>query len=174
MEVKINISQIQVLENFFQDLSVSNQKKIFTSAYRKAAKPLIQAAQSTVPVARGNLYRSIGAIENPNDISILVGARLAGKTDSKGWHGHFTENGTVDRTFKAVKNSIHPIKSKGNVIGYYRTKAGDQQRTGRINAVHWFENAYNATEEKVYDKIAEEWYIEIDRVIQRLNKKAKR
>jgi hypothetical protein len=45
--------------------------------------------------------------------------------------------------------------------------------TGRVKALSFIENAYNATEEQIYNMMAEEWYREIDRMIVRVNKKAK-
>lgn len=153
MQVNIDISKFKVLDDFFKDLSVMDQKKIFISAYRKAAKPLVQASKTNVPKRTGKLFRSIGTVENPNEISILVGAKLAGLSKNKGWHGHFTENGTAIR-----------IRKKGNYAG---------KSTGRVDGVHWFERAFEATSEKMYDTIASEWYNEIDRVIQKTVKTIK-
>lgn len=149
MEVKVNTSQIRILQDFFDDLSAQDQKKIFTHAYRRASRPLVTMAKALVPLRRGVLQRSIGTIEVPDEIAILVGAKLSGT--SKGWHGRFTENGTKERFRKKKRNAP----------------------TGKIIGSHWFENAYNATEDQVYDSIADEWYKAIDMCITRVNRRLK-
>jgi hypothetical protein len=145
MDVTIDISEIKVLETFFDNLSTMDQKKIFTAAYRKAARPLVTAVKNAAPYRRGIVRKSIGTVEIPDRVAILVGARLAGA--NKGWAARFTEGGTAERT---------------------RKKGGS---TGKVTATHWFENTYNMMEDQVYDTIANEWYNEIDKYIAKVNKK---
>jgi hypothetical protein len=152
MEVKINTDSIKVLEDFFSGLSSIDQKKIFTAGFRKAAKPLIEMARANVPKRSGRLYRSIGSVEMPDDIAILIGAKKAGIPSNKGWHGHLVENSTVERFRRSKHNAP----------------------TGRTIGTHFFENAFNAVEEKMYGSIEQEWYNEIDKFIIRTNKKAKK
>ena len=149
MDVAVNTGRLKVLQDFFNDLSFADQKKIFTMGFRKAVKPLVVAAKANVPYRTGQLRRSIGTIETPEAISILVGAKLSGV--NKGWYGHFTEGGTKERFRKKKKNAP----------------------SGKITASHWFENAYNATEEQIYDTLEQEWYQAIDRYIVKVNKKLK-
>jgi len=149
MEVQIDSSQIVMLEEFFNNLSTINQKKIFLAGFRKAAKPLVQAAKSNAPYRTGTLRKSIGTMAVPNEIAILVGAKKSGTY--KGWHGHFTENGTVER--------------------FRKTKGGAS--TGKVKGTHWFEHAFDTTQAEMYDTMEKEWYEEIDRFIIRVNKKIK-
>jgi len=162
MEVTVDTSQIKVLQDFFDDLSRQDQKKIFTHGYRRAARPLVAMAKVTAPIGRprmikgklhmpGTLMRSVGTIEVPDEVAILVGAKLSGA--NKGWYGRFIEGGTKVR-FRNRKN-----KNGGT--------------TGRMTASHWFENAYNATEKQVYDSIDYEWYKAIDMCITRVNRRLK-
>jgi hypothetical protein len=151
MEVKLEISDLKILEDFFSGLSSIDQKKIFMSGYRRAAKPLIRSLKNIVPYRSGRLYRSIGTEERENDIAILVGAKLSGIPKNKGWHAHFTENGTKDRI---------------------RKKSGG--KTGQTPAIHWFENTYDKKEDEVYDNIASAWYEEIDKFISKINKRSKK
>jgi len=148
MEVTVDTSQIQILEDFFNDLSNADQRKIFMAAYRKAAKPLVMAAKSTVPYRTRTLLRSIGTVEVPQEIAILVGAKKSGQY--KGWHGHLVESGTVER---------------------FRKKSGGA--TGKMPVSHFFENAYNATEDQVFGTIEKSWYDEIDKFILKTNKRLK-
>jgi HK97 gp10 family phage protein len=150
MEVQVKTDQIQVLEDFFQELSTADQRKIFLKGFRRAAKPLIAAARAGAPRRTGKLIKSIGSVEVPNEIAILVGAKLSGMY--KGWHAHFIENGTVER---------------------FRRKKGGAP-TGKVTATHFFENAYNATEQEVFSDIEQAWHEEIDHAIIRINKKLKK
>jgi len=151
MDVTINTRQLKVLQDFFNDLSKADQKKIFISSFRKAAKPLVTAAKANVPYNTGQLMRSIGTIELKDEVAITVGAKLSGGGKKSGWYGGIMEGGTVERFRRKKKNAP----------------------TGRVAGTHWFERAYNATEEQIFNKIDEEWYNEIDRYIQRVNRKLK-
>jgi len=158
MEMKIDTSQINVLKDFFDELSTMDQRKIFMASFRKAAKPLIVAARINVPKERMNLYRSIGSIELPQQIAILVGSKVntqyvtkKGRL-SKVWYGNLLEEGTKQR--------------------FRKSKHGGGA-TGKVTATHFFENAFNITQEQMYDNMAQEWYNEIDKYIIRMNKKLK-
>ena len=147
MEININTSQIQVLEDFFQGLSSINQRKIFMAGFRRASKPLLAAAKAASPVDKGTLRKSFGTMEIPQQVAILVGAKKHGV--NKGWHGHLVENGTVQR--------------------FRKTKGGAS--TGKVIGTHFFEDAYNRTEDQVFSQIEQAWYEEIDRFIMKTNKK---
>jgi len=149
MEIEIKTAQIKILEDFFSDLSAADQKKIFISGFRKASRPLVRDLKNAVPIRTGRLQRSIGSIENPDNISILIGAKLSGSSRNKGWHGHFTENGTKER-FRRTKNNAP---------------------TGSTPGIHWFENIYDAGEKKVIDNIESAWLEAIENFITRANKK---
>lgn len=149
MEVTIKTDQLQILEDFFNDLSAANQRKIFIEGFRKASIPLIAAAKSNAPHRRGILRKSIGTVAIPNEIAILVGAKKSGTY--KGWHGHLVENGTVER--------------------FRKTKQG--ATTGKVIGTHFFEQAFNQTQEQVYSTIENEWYNAIDKFIVKTNKKLK-
>ena len=147
MNIQVNTDQIKVLEDFFYELSNADQRKIFIAGFRKAAKPLVNAARNNAPFNTGNLRRSIGTIEMPQEIAILVGAKKGGSY--KGWHGHLVENGTVMR---------------------FRKNGGS---TGKVVGKHFFENAYNLVEGVMYDRIEDEWFNAIDQYIVKVNKKIK-
>lgn len=163
MEVKVDISKFKILEDFFQDLSAMDQKKIFMASFRRAAKPLILEARKNAPLGqnrmigkiphlRGQLKRSIGSIEMPENTSIFVGSRLRGQSYNKGWYAHLLEEGTKERSWRR----------KG-------TRSG--KSTGRVMATHFFENAFNSTWDQVSEALSGEWYNEIERHIIRTNKK---
>jgi HK97 gp10 family phage protein len=145
MEMTLKTEQIKILEDFFASLGTMDQRKIFTSGFKKAARPLLRAMRANVPVNTGRLRRSLASVMLPNDISIIVGARTVGL--NKGWYGHLVEYGTVDR-----------IRKSGG-------------RTGKVTGTHFVERAFYSTEKQVYGSIEDEWYNAIDRFIIRTNKK---
>lgn len=159
MEVKADISQLDILEDFFKELSLVDQRKIFLSAYRKASRPLLNAMKTNVPIGKdrmkggksvrgGTLLRSLGTIAVPQEIALLVGARKSGI--NKGWHGHLVEYGTKERFTRKNKLS-----------------------RGVMPADNFIERSYNATEDQVFGAIENEWYDEIDRYIVRTNRRLK-
>lgn len=145
MEVNVNTNQLDILEDFFHSLGTMDQRKIFLAGFRRASRPIIATARAGAPRRTGTLMKSIGTVEVPNEIAILVGAKKSGTY--KGWHGHLVENGTRER----FRRSGAP--------------------TGKVTATHFFERAYSGVEQQVFENIEEEWYREIDRFIIRTNKK---
>src|SRR5512139_3266214 len=111
MEIKVDCSNLKILEDFFKELSVKDQTSIWMSAFRKAAKPLIQTAQAFIPYKSGStalsgtnrtpsygLHRSIGIIPVPKKLGVWVGSRVSTKTVRKGklinvWYGRLVEYG---------------------------------------------------------------------------------
>ena len=144
----IDTKQIKVLEDFFKNLSAVDQKRVFDAGFRRAAKPLISKAKSNAPYRSGNLRKSIGSIIVKDDLALLVGAKQTGRF--RGYHGHLVEDGTKIR----------------------RRRSGGS--TGSMPATHFFEKAFNATSKEMYDSIEDSWRKEIDNLIVRTNKKAKK
>lgn len=166
MNVTIDAHQLNILEDFFQQLSTADQAKIFKAGFRKAAEPLVKTAQANVKVFTGNLRRSIGTKTNiPGDIGVLIGARTYGQY--KGYHGHLIESGTELRYRKKRGSAVREFAAKV-FGGSYRRGTG---ATGAIAPRRFFEKAWNATQEQVYGEIENEWYNQIDKFIIRTNKK---
>lgn len=149
MEISIDSSQIDVLKDFFAGLSTADQRKIFLTAFRKAAKPIIADAKASAPRKTGNLIRSIGTVGVPNEAAILVGAKKGG--GYKGWHGHLVENGTVERFRRKLNNAP----------------------TGKVIGTKFFELAYTNNEQYLTQSTEEEWLRAIDNLIVRINNKKK-
>lgn len=144
--IQIDASDIKVLEDFFDDQATRDQRGIFIRSYRKAVKPLVDAAKVLAPRRTGKLAASMGTMELKNEVAILVGAMRP-----KGSHGHLNESGTVERSYRSKKGKVH--------------------RTGRMTATHFFERAYEATQEQIYETISDEWYDTIGRAVDKANRK---
>lgn len=146
MAEAINTNDVKHLQDFFNDLSIMDQKKIFLEAFRKSAKPLVQRTKANVPQgSTKKLFRSIGTMAVPNEIAILVGAKKG--MGQGGWKAHFVENGTTER-----------IRSNGGA-------------TGRVTGTHFFENSYGNTDNEIEQNTEHEFYVAIDNMIVRVNKK---
>ena len=177
MEVQINTAELKILEDFFQDLSAINQSKIWMAAFRRSAKPMIQQSKLKAPLGRnrmirkiphiaGQLKRSIGTVELPQETAILMGAKLAGSPWNKGWYGGFMEGGTKERVWR--KQSL---KNWKNII---RRSSSAGKSTGKAPALHYFERAWEATHDQVFSSIVDSWETEIQNYIIRTNKRIKK
>jgi hypothetical protein len=150
MHIQIDTRNIQVLEDFFKDMAYSDKRKIFISAFRKCAKPILAAARVTVPRRTGKLARSLGSDTVRDEISLIAGAMRR-----RGGHvAHLVESGTVERQYRSKKGVIH--------------------RTGKLTATHFFENAYNSTEAGNEQTIADEIFSEVFRRIDKMKAKLKK
>jgi len=147
--ITIDARNIKVLEDYFDEQSTRDQRGIFIASYRKAVKPLVSEAKANAPRDTGKLMRSIGTMDARNEIAILVGAMRP-----KGSHGHLNEDGTAMRYYVTKKNKV-------------------QKSTGKMTASHFFEAAYNSTEDEIFRTVSDEWYAEVERFIVRTNNKMK-
>jgi hypothetical protein len=144
--ITIDARNVKVLEDFFDEQATRDQRGLFIKSYRKAVAPLVATAKTFAPRRTGKLAASIGTMELKTEIAILVGAMRP-----KGAHGHLNENGTVERQYRTKKGAIH--------------------RTGRMTVNNFFERAYNATEDQIFETTADEWYGQIRRAVDKANSK---
>lgn len=148
--IKIDVSNLKVLEEYFAEMSRGDKRKIFLSAFRRCAKPILQAAKTLVPRKTGRLARSLASDGVQGQIALEAGAmRRRG-----GYTGHLNESGTTERFYITRKNS-------------------KRKSTGRMTATHFFENAYNSVEKQTDDIIANEIFSEVSRRIDRARQQMK-
>ena len=171
MNAEIDTSNLKILEDFFDDLSTVDQRKIFLSAFRKASIPIVEAAKGTVPVGKGNLWRSIGTKTPSGETSMWVGSILntpyinpKGKL-SKVWYGLLTEGG--------AQNVGRIGRKATTMIGGKKSTRYDSGKGGYIIARHWFADALAMSYGTSIDLIQKEWYEAIERFISRANAKMK-
>ena len=146
MRIYIDVSKLKILEDFFKEMSRGDKRPIFLKGFRRAAKPILEAARSTVPRRTGKLARSLRSDAVQGEIALEVGAmRRRG-----GNHAHLVESGTEERFYVTRKNKV-------------------KKSTGRITATHFFENAFNRVEPQVRDSIVDEIFTEVARRIDKVN-----
>ncbi len=173
MEVQIHTDQIKVLQDFFNDLSEVDQRKVFMASFKKAAKPLIAQAKSNIPHKTrhtGQLARSIKSFEEKDNIAIIVGANKSGK--KSGWYADIVERGSF-KTGERFWRPFRKIKWRGMYTGESRGWKRKRKSTGVLPPHPFMEDAFNETAPQMYDSMAGEWYKEIDRLIAKANKKLK-
>ena len=162
MDLHVDISDLNDLQKFFDGLNRMDQKKIIMSSYRKAVKPLVSAARANLSGHNRSygIYRSMGTIEDPANMALLVGSKTntpTVKTErgrrliTKVWYAHLFESGSW--------------KS-----GERHWRKGSRKSVGRMPAVHFFENAYNQTQDQIFNTTANDWFDSIVQYIRRTNK----
>lgn len=183
MEVSIDGSDLKVLEDFFDSLGRKDQRKVLMASYRKAVKPLLSVARGTVPkTSLMGLYRSLGTEEVAGDTAIFVGSKMNTQTIrreygrnliSKVWYAHLVELGTGQRSWRRARK-VRKGFYKGQMRGGGDSAFGHfGKSTGAMPASHFWENALNATEDQVFNIAGKEWYDEIERFINRTNKRGR-
>ena len=170
--MNIDTRNLKGLEDFFDGLNKRDQKKIIITSYRKAVKPLLAAARANLSGHNKSygIYRSMGTVEDRTNIAIDVGSKTNTKTVrrtgsrnfiTKVWYAHLLEKGTVER-IQRRQSFRRGAKIRG-------THAG--KSTGKMPATHFFENAYNQTENQIFQTVANDWYDSIEKYIRKTNKK---
>jgi hypothetical protein len=157
MEIKVDTTNLKVLGDFFQELSTKDQSNIWMSAYKKAAQPLIKAAQGNIKNNRSfGLYRSIGIVPYKDTLSVWIGSKKSTPTVihgklSKVWYARLVE-------------WDHRVRGK---------KRG-QPGTGIVPGTHFFEKAVISTAQSVFDSLGNEWTKAMDRYMVGLDRKLKK
>ena len=153
----VDTSDFRVLIEFYQELSDMDKRKIWLTAYRKAAQPLLRKAKANAPWGtttkkhvRGALARSLVMEAVPGEIAIDVGASLK---KPSGWMAHFIDTGTKERFRKTKKGKVS---------------------TGRIIGTHFFEKAVEEESDKITEAADIAYYEAIDKAIVKYNNKSKK
>lgn len=98
MGVDIKIEGIDELNKILDQLPPYVEKKVVVPGLRNAAKPLLAAMRSKVPVKTGKGKRSIGIlVEKGIYPAVLVGPRTGKGVKNDGWALRFMEFGTAAR-----------------------------------------------------------------------------
>jgi hypothetical protein len=103
---KIELFGDKELNDFFESMSRTDQRKIIMDSYRDAAKPLLEQTRSKLKTMvkrktkTKNLYKSMGFVPGKSSsksvfVTARVGARRFGAF--RGFHGHLFDAGTTTR-----------------------------------------------------------------------------
>lgn len=112
MKEKVSLFGVKELDDFFEGMARTDQRKIILDAYRAGVKPIIRAARSNLKTAvktktDKTLSKSIGFVPLRSKktsvfASAKVGARRFGRY--RGFHGHLVDAGTAERSTSSGKN----------------------------------------------------------------------
>lgn len=113
--MEVEVFGVKELDDFFNELKNTDQKRIVQDAFRIGTKPIILAARLYIrsrekqKSATRNLEKSIGFVPGKGKtiITAKVGARRFGSF--KGYHGHLFDAGTKARsTRKGANRGVMP------------------------------------------------------------------
>lgn len=90
----LSVTGVEEIDRLLKGLPLEVNDRLMKSAHADAAKPLISAAKSLVPVKTGTLRESIGvervSLKVANEIGLVkIGPRR--RNGYKGFHGHLIE-----------------------------------------------------------------------------------
>lgn len=166
--MQFEIFGIKELDDFFNTLKVTDQKKIVTDAFRIGSKPIIETAKAYLEIRRkhksktNNLSKSIGFIAGKGKtiITARIGARRFGPY--KGFHGHLFDAGTVERS---IKRTQYIKTKKGKRI----IQSGDTR--GTMIGTHFFTDAVASQSDAATNQMQQNLIQSVDKIIQRGIKK---
>lgn len=118
MPETVSLFGIKELDDFFQQMSRVDQRKIFHDAWREGTKPLISTSRSLLKSKMKtrsrtrNLEKSLGYVPiRSRGKSVFVSAKVGARKFKpyRGFHGHLYDAGTVKRqTKKGLSRGIMP------------------------------------------------------------------
>ena len=156
MAEAVSIFGVKELDEFFQTMARTDQRKIFHDAWREGTKPLVSASRSLLKSKMKtksrtrNLEKSLGYVTlRSGRESIFVSAKVGARRfrPYRGFHGHLYDAGTVQR----------------------KTKSGLNR--GQMPASHFFTQALEQTESAINNISNEQALKALDKLIQRNIKK---
>lgn len=109
-------------------------------AFNRVGTRAVRDIKGHTPVGEtGNLKRSIGKkvgpVKNkPDEIQLEVGARRGRSKNTRGWHAHFVEKGTGERTRKKSGGGTGEMPANPFIEKGTRNLAKDFQREFAIEA----------------------------------------
>lgn len=159
----MEIKGFKELERKIKELPEKVKRKEVIKILRTSAKPTLRAAKNEVPVASGNLKKSLGIIvgkkgrskENP---TIYVGPRSGGRLKYDGWYGAIVHGGrnVYRRGFKR-----RHVRSKQNANAAVKFIPGNP----------YMDRAYNQTKGQVTKETEKSVAKAIQRQIDKLSDK---
>jgi hypothetical protein len=113
IELKLDKNALKNIDQFFTALTSKQQRSVQLSAYKKAAKPMVDTARNLAPFRRGMLYNSIDVETLPGEEARLqFGIKYGGIW--AGWYGQWMNDGTRERYWKG-RNKNHSKKFVGRI-----------------------------------------------------------
>ncbi len=143
MKIVFDRNMMKNINQFLTSLADKERNRLYVSAMKKAAKPMVETARDYAPFRTGRLFYSIDVIKNPQKADgLLFGIKSGGIY--VGWRGRF-----VDRGWTPKKG---PNKKKSK-MSYARAKNRDYDRpseatVGRKPGAWFIRKGYEFNEDK--------------------------
>jgi len=101
MKIVYDSTMMRNIDQFLTSLGDKDRHRLYTSALKKAAKPMVETARDYAPFKTGRLFYSIDVIKNPNhDYGLLFGIKTGGVFVGH-WYGRWQDRGWQPRKPKA-------------------------------------------------------------------------
>lgn len=92
MKVVFDQTMMKNINQFLTSLGDKERSRLYVSAMKKAAQPMVATARDYAPFKTGRLFYSIDVIKKPNDdMALLFGIKTGGIY--VGWRGRFIDRG---------------------------------------------------------------------------------
>jgi len=151
-KIDIEIFGIKELDELFNELQRSSKRSIFISAFRKAAKPIIQSAKSNLSGSQfKKIRKSLGVKPERYKPILKMGARRWG--NFKGNLAHIFNDSTKERRYISVRKFVH--------------------KTGRIKGNSFWDRSIDSNKDKVENTIEHQVFESFERYIVRANQRRK-
>jgi HK97 gp10 family phage protein len=150
-DVTFEVDGVSALLRALDDLEEKVSKRVIRRSLSRAARVIARAMKAAAPVGpTGNLKRSIGLRERRIRGGYLqrVGPRIGGKGQHKGQHAYFIERGAKER-----------FRKRGGLGGLIGLKG---KGTGKVEATHVFERAFDSVAAQANQRLAREIAIGIE------------
>jgi hypothetical protein len=168
MKVVFDENMMRNINQFLTSLGDTERHRLYTSALKKAVKPMVDTARDYAPFKTGRLFYSIDVIKNPNhDYGLLFGIKAGGIYVGH-WYGRWQDRGWQPRQSKvpemsrrekslyaaAVRSGRRHIKAKGDRVpgAFFIRKGYEQNEDSMIPIFNKELNKIVAAQIKKYTK----------------------
>lgn len=103
MKVVFDDTMMNNINQFLTSLGDKDRSKLYVSAMKKAAKPMVMTARSAAPFVTGRLFYSIDVIKHPQAESALLFGIKAGGIYVGSWKGRWHDRGWTPKRSKNPK-----------------------------------------------------------------------
>lgn len=151
---KFTVINDRELLKLFNELQPKVQNKIISTGLKNAARLIVNAAKRNFKaVKKGKSkteYRDFNSSFSIRDMRSRAGV-IAGLSSKQGYKYRFIDQGTEERQ--------------------YKTKKGNEHRTGRITATRWFTNAVQDKQKTAQEDVQQAVVKAMNKTVEKYNKK---
>jgi hypothetical protein len=167
MKVVFDDTMMKNINQFLTSLGDKERSRLYVSAMKKAARPMVDTARDYAPFKTGRLFYSIDVIKKPgDDMALLFGIKTGGIY--VGWRGRWIDRGWTPKR--------GPNKKDKRMAGYIKAYTRDANRpseakVGRKPGAWFIRKGYEFNEDNFIPIMNRELNTIIARQIRKYTKK---